>query len=271
MYLFTSQVVPCGPNKTIKYNNMKKVLIFSLLVSASLHTFAQTGTPAKKPATKAAAAKPAQASAVKPGEARPPVLNTALDSFSYALGMMDATFFKSQGVTEVNYDLMNKGFDDVLKGKLTLLDQQQADMTIRDQLQAFLRKKSQVTIDAGEKFLAENKKREGVKETDSGLQYEVISMGTGPRPADTSRVKVHYEGFLIDGKKFDSSRDRGEPITFGLNQVIKGWTEGVQLMPVGSRYKLYIPYNLGYGEQGAGANIPGGAALVFDVELLGIE
>ncbi len=240
---------------------MKKYLVFSFLVSASLYTVAQTpATPSKKPAA-----------ATQPGEARPPVLNTALDSFSYAMGMMDATFFKSQGVTEINYVLMNQGFDDVLKGKLTLLDQQQADMTIREQLQAFLRKKSQATIDAGEKFLEENKKREGVKVLSSGLQYEVITQGDGPVPTETSRVKVHYEGFLIDGKKFDSSRDRGEPITFGLNQVIKGWTEGVQLMPVGSRYKLYIPYTLGYGEQGAGANIPGGAALIFDVELLGIE
>jgi len=244
---------------------MKKTLIISFLITVSLHVFAQT--PAKKPA---AAAKPAQAA--KPGEARPPVLNTALDSFSYAIGMMDASFFKSQGVTEINYALMNQGFDDLLKNKNTLLNQQQADMTIREQLQAFLRKKSQATIEAGEKFLAENKKRDGVKETPSGLQYEVITLGTGPKPADTSRVKVHYEGFLIDGKKFDSSRDRGEPIAFALNQVIAGWTEGVQLMPVGSRFKLYIPYNLGYGEQGAGGgNIPGGAALVFDVELLGIE
>lgn len=244
---------------------MKKYLVFSFLVSASLYTVAQTpGTPAKKPAAK-------PATAAQPGEARPPVLNTALDSFSYAMGMMDASFFKSQGVTEINYVLMNQGFDDVLKGKLTLLDQQQADMTIREQLQAFLRKKSQATIDAGEKFLEENKKREGVKVLSNGLQYEVITQGDGPVPAETSRVTVHYEGFLIDGKKFDSSRDRGEPATFGLNQVIKGWTEGLQLMPVGSRYKLYIPYTLGYGEQGAGGSIPGGAALIFDVELLGIE
>ncbi|MBX3239001.1 MAG: FKBP-type peptidyl-prolyl cis-trans isomerase [Chitinophagaceae bacterium] len=247
---------------------MKKCIVFSILLTASLYGVAQA--PANKPAAKPAA-KPAQTAAPKPGEARPPVLNTALDSFSYAMGMMDATFFKSQGVTEINYVLMNKGFDDVLKGKMTLLDQQQADMTIRDQLQAFLRKKSQATIDAGEKFLAENKKRAGVQETPSGLQYEVITMGTGPKPADTSRVQVHYEGTLIDGTKFDSSRDRGEPIAFGLNQVIRGWTEGLQLMPVGSRFKLYIPYTLGYGEQGAGGSIPGGAALIFDVELLGIE
>lgn len=199
-----------------------------------------------------------------------PVLSSSLDSLSYALGMIDATFFKSQGVDTINYALMNKGFEEVLKDKKTLLTSQQADMTVREQLQAFMRKKSQATIEEGEKFLAENKKREGVKVTASGLQYEVLKLGTGPKPSDTSTVKVHYEGFLINGKKFDSSRDRGEPISFALNQVIKGWTEGVQLMPVGSRFKFYIPYTLGYGEQGAGGAIPGGAALIFDVELIDI-
>lgn len=199
-----------------------------------------------------------------------PALASSLDSLSYALGMIDATFFKSQGVDTINYALMNKGFEEVLKDKKTLLTTQQADMTVREQLQAFMRKKSQATIEEGEKFLAENKKREGVKVTPSGLQYEVLKLGTGPKPSDTSTVKVHYEGFLINGKKFDSSRDRGEPISFALNQVIKGWTEGVQLMPVGSRFKFYIPYTLGYGEQGAGGAIPGGAALIFDVELIDI-
>ncbi|MCC7526117.1 MAG: FKBP-type peptidyl-prolyl cis-trans isomerase [Chitinophagaceae bacterium] len=199
-----------------------------------------------------------------------PALASSLDSLSYALGMIDATFFKSQGVDTINYALMNKGFEEVLKDKKTLLTSQQADMTVREQLQAFMRKKSQATIEEGEKFLAENKKREGVKVTASGLQYEVLKLGTGPKPSDTSTVKVHYEGFLINGKKFDSSRDRGDPISFALNQVIKGWTEGVQLMPVGSRFKFYIPYTLGYGEQGAGGAIPGGAALIFDVELIDI-
>ncbi len=199
-----------------------------------------------------------------------PVLASALDSLSYALGMLDATFFKSQGVDTINYILMNRGFEEVLKEKTTLLTNQDADMTVREQLQAFMRKKSQSTIEEGEKFLAENKKRDGVKVTPSGLQYEVLQLGTGPHPSDTSTVKVHYEGFLVNGKKFDSSRDRGEPISFSLNQVIKGWTEGVQLMPVGSRFKFFIPYTLGYGEQGAGGTIPGGAALIFDVELLDI-
>lgn len=242
---------------------MKKSFFIILLSGLALNIQAQKKpSPVKKTTAKAPTP--------KEGAARPPVLNTSLDSLSYALGMIDATFFKSQGVDKINYALMNKGFEDVLKGKNTLLNTQQADMTVREQLQAFMRKKSQGTIDEGVKFLAENKKREGVKETASGLQYEVLHMGTGPKPADTSMVKVHYDGFLINGKKFDSSRDRGEPTSFTLNQVIKGWTEGVQLMPVGSRFKFYIPYNLAYGEQGAGGTIPGGAALIFDVELLDI-
>lgn len=253
---------------------MNRVLLFFMSLIVVNLTLAQTkpAAPAKKaPATTAKPAPAKNSAAAKTGVARPAVLNTALDSLSYALGMLDATFFKSQGVDKINYPMMNKGFEDVLRGKNTLLTSQQADMTVREQLQAFMRKKAQSTIDEGEKFLAENKKREGVKVTPSGLQYEVIQLGTGPKPADTSRVKVHYTGTLINGEKFDSSRDRGEPITFTLNQVIKGWSEGVQLMPVGSRYKFYIPYTLGYGEQGAGGSIPGGAALIFDVELLGIE
>ena len=123
----------------------------------------------------------------------------------------------------------------------------------------------------GEKFLAENRQREGVQETASGLQDQVVREGNGPKPALTDRVKVHYEGFLLSGEKFDSSVDRGEPAVFPLNQVIAGWTEGLQLMPVGSKYTLYIPYQLAYGDKGAGRVIPPYATLIFEVELLGIE
>ena len=122
----------------------------------------------------------------------------------------------------------------------------------------------------GEKFLAENALREGVIVTESGLQYEVIKMGKGRKPSATDHVKVHYHGTLIDGTVFDSSVERGEPITFGLNQVIAGWTEGLQLMPVGSKFKLYIPQELGYGSRNAGS-IPPYSTLIFEVELLGIE
>ena len=122
----------------------------------------------------------------------------------------------------------------------------------------------------GEQFLAENALKEGVQVTESGLQYEVIKMGKGKKPAATDKVKVHYHGTLIDGTVFDSSVDRGEPITFGLNQVIAGWTEGVQLMPIGSKFRFYIPQELGYGAQQAGS-IPPYSTLIFEVELLGIE
>ena len=243
---------------------MKKTILIVFLSTAFFSINAQT-----KPAATKKTASPAKKAVPATGGV---VLNTALDSLSYALGVLDATFFKAQGVEKINYALMNKGFEDVLRGRNTLLNNQQCDMTVREQLQAFMRKKSEAAIAEGEKFLAENKKREGVKETPSGLQYEVLKMGEGAKPSDTSKVKVHYEGFLINATKpFDSSRERGEPISFGLNQVIRGWTEGVQLMPVGSRFKFYIPYTLGYGEQGSGSTIPGGSMLIFDVELLGIE
>lgn len=124
-------------------------------------------------------------------------------------------------------------------------------------------------IDEGEKFLADNKKRDGVQETASGLQYEVITMGTGAKPTAVDMVKVHYTGKLLDSTTFDSSVDRGEPVEFGVNQVIQGWQEGLQLMPVGSKFKFYIPYELAYGEQGTGP-IPPFSTLVFDVELLDI-
>jgi FKBP-type peptidyl-prolyl cis-trans isomerase len=151
-----------------------------------------------------------------------------------------------------------------------LFTPEQANEIVRKEIQKMSKVLIKPTLDEGTKFLEENKKKPNVKVTASGLQYEVLTLGTGAKPYDTSKVKVHYEGFLLNGKKFDSSRDRGEPITFGLNQVIRGWTEGVQLMPIGSRFKFYIPYNLAYGEQGAGEAIPGGSTLVFDVELLDI-
>jgi FKBP-type peptidyl-prolyl cis-trans isomerase len=125
-------------------------------------------------------------------------------------------------------------------------------------------------LEKGKAFLEENGKREGVVTTETGLQYEVITKGDGPVPADTSKVKVHYEGTLIDGEIFDSSYEKGEPITFRLNRVIPGWTEGVQLMTVGSTYRFFLPSNLGYGPRG-NSRVPGNSVLIFKVELLGIE
>lgn len=169
---------------------------------------------------------------------------------------------------ETNYDLIKQGFINGLYNSTDQMDMVAAGQYV-DAVVARL--KYGETKAEGEKFLEENKLRKEVKTTESGLQYEVLKQGKGPKPTATSTVKVHYEGTLIDGTVFDSSYQRGEPIEFPLNGVIKGWTEGLQLMPVGSKYKLYIPYQLGYGERGAGQDIPPFAALIFTVELLEIK
>ena len=166
-----------------------------------------------------------------------------------------------------DFVLIKQGFINGLLGFTEQMDGTQAGEYIQNTLNNI--KYGSVKED-GEAFLVANKEREGVKATDSGLQYEVIKMGKGKKPAATDRVKVHYHGTLIDGTVFDSSVERGEPIVFGLNQVIPGWTEGVQLMPVGSKFKFYIPQELGYGAQSAGT-IPPYSTLIFEVELLGIE
>ena len=166
-----------------------------------------------------------------------------------------------------DFVLIKQGFINGLLGFTEQMDGTQAGEYIQNTLNNI--KYGGVKED-GEAFLVANKEREGVKVTDSGLQYEVIKMGKGKKPAATDRVKVHYHGTLIDGTVFDSSVERGEPIVFGLNQVIPGWTEGVQLMPVGSKFKFYIPQELGYGAQNAGS-IPPYSTLIFEVELLGIE
>ena len=166
-----------------------------------------------------------------------------------------------------DFVLIKQGFINGLLGFTEQMDGTQAGAYIQNTLNNI--KYGSVKED-GEAFLVANKEREGVKVTDSGLQYEVIKMGKGKKPAATDRVKVHYHGTLIDGTVFDSSVERGEPIVFGLNQVIPGWTEGVQLMPVGSKFKFYIPQELGYGAQSAGS-IPPYSTLIFEVELLGIE
>ncbi len=188
---------------------------------------------------------------------------------SYAIGVLDGNFFKTQGIETINAAALAQGFGDVTRSK-TIMTPEQADQIVRAAMQKMAKTKIMPNVKECNDFLTENAKKPGIKSTASGLQYEVLKEGSGARPKDTSNVKVHYEGFLLNGKKFDSSRDRGEPAQFRLNQVIRGWTEGVQLMTVGSRYKFYIPYQLGYGEQGAGENIPGGSLLIFDVELIDI-
>jgi len=168
------------------------------------------------------------------------------NSLSFQLGTSVAQYLMQYGEKELNYEEFKAGLDMVLT-------------------------MSAKAKEEGEAFLAANAKREGVKVTASGLQYEVLEATLGQKPKATDTVKVHYEGTLIDGTVFDSSYKRGEAIEFPLNGVIKGWTEGVQLMSVGSKYKFFIPYQLAYGERGAGGSIPPYAALIFTVELLGIK
>ena len=194
-----------------------------------------------------------------------------MDKISYAIGLSMGQNLMRSGVTSLEYADLAAGIKDVLEKNQPQISYQEAQQVLGKFFSELEEKIAGEAKAAGEAFLAENAKREGVKVTESGLQYEVIEATIGQKPKATDKVRVHYEGTLIDGTVFDSSYKRGESITFGLNQVIKGWTEGLQLMSIGSKYKLYLPYQLAYGERGAGANIPPYAALIFTVELLGIE
>jgi FKBP-type peptidyl-prolyl cis-trans isomerase FklB len=194
-----------------------------------------------------------------------------MDKISYAIGLSMGQNLLGSGVTSLEYADLAAGIKDVLEKNQPQISYQEAQQVLGKFFSELEAKIAGEAKAAGEAFLAENAKREGVKVTESGLQYEVLEATIGQKPKATDKVRVHYEGTLIDGTVFDSSYKRGESITFGLNQVIKGWTEGLQLMSIGSKYKLYLPYQLAYGERGAGANIPPYAALIFTVELLGIE
>ena len=194
-----------------------------------------------------------------------------MDKISYAIGLSMGQNLMGSGVTSLEYADLAAGIKDVLEKNQPQISYQEAQQVLGKFFSELEQKIAGEAKAAGEAFLVENAKREGVKVTESGLQYEVIEATIGQKPKATDKVRVHYEGTLIDGTVFDSSYKRGESITFGLNQVIKGWTEGLQLMSIGSKYKLYLPYQLAYGERGAGANIPPYAALIFTVELLGIE
>ena len=194
-----------------------------------------------------------------------------MEKVSYALGLSLGQNMASSGVKTIEFDDLVAGMKAIMnkeKPAISFDEAQEVLNTFFAELEAKVAGKAKAE---GEAFLAENAKREGVIVTGSGLQYEVLTAAEGKKPKATDKVKVHYEGTLIDGTVFDSSYRRGEAISFGLNQVIKGWTEGVQLMSVGAKYKFFIPYNLAYGERGAGAQIPPYAALIFTVELLGIE
>ncbi|MFN7116742.1 MAG: FKBP-type peptidyl-prolyl cis-trans isomerase [Saprospiraceae bacterium] len=200
-----------------------------------------------------------------------PQTTTKMDSLSYSLGVLVAQNLKQQGFENIDAASLTKGLEDVLKGDSLKIDINTASETVQAYAQAQQAKQFENTISAGKQFLAENAKRAEVKTTASGLQYEVLKEGSGPKPTANDQVTVHYTGKLMDGTVFDSSVERGEPATFGVTQVIQGWVEALQMMPVGSKWRLYIPYNLAYGERGAGQVIGPYSTLIFDVELLEIN
>jgi FKBP-type peptidyl-prolyl cis-trans isomerase len=210
----------------------------------------------------------------QPGKVAPkktvPVLKNLKDSVSYAIGLSVANFYKQQGITSVNPAMVSKAIDDILAGKKSLLDDATANTCMNVYMNRMQEQKSKVVIEEGKAFLAKNKTKAGVKTTATGLQYEVIKEGTGVKPTAQDSVTCHYRGTFINGTGFDNSYDRGQPITFYLGRVIAGWTEALQLMPVGSKYKIYVPYTLGYGPTDYNG-IPGGSALIFEIELLDVK
>lgn len=233
---------------------MKKTIALVIMISAAAFAYAQTG------------ARPA-----KPVATTPKLLKTLNDSASYAVGMSVANFYKQQGISKLNSTLVSKGINDVFTGKKTLFDDQAANSVMNSYMSKMQEQKSKGAIDSGNAFLKKNKMKAGVKTTASGLQYEVLMEGTGAKPTSpTDSVTCHYFGKLMNGFEFDNSYNRGQPITFALNKVIPGWTEGLQLMSIGSKYRFYIPYTLGYGAFDYGP-IPGGSMLTFEVELLDIK
>ena len=200
-----------------------------------------------------------------------------MDKVSYALGIGIGRQLLQMGAVALNIDDFAQAIKDVLAGNLKM-NEAEAQELVQDffakqeaKQQAEAAEKGKSAKAEGERFLAENGKKAGIITTPSGLQYQVLREGNGKSPKSTDTVECHYEGTLIDGTKFDSSYDRGQTATFPLNQVIAGWTEGLQLMQEGGKYRFFIPYNLGYGERGAGASIPPFAALVFDVELVAVK
>ena len=193
-----------------------------------------------------------------------------MDKISYALGLSIANNFLSSGINKLDIETFAKAIDDVLNQKQTSMNYDEAKNVINEYFTKLQDEKLTINLKAGQEFLAINKNRPGVVTLPSGLQYEIIKEGHGKIPAATDQVKCHYHGTLIDGTVFDSSVQRGTPATFGVNQVIKGWVEALQLMPVGSKWKLFIPSDLAYGAQGAGQSIEPNSTLVFEVEVLDI-
>lgn len=190
---------------------------------------------------------------------------------SYGLGILMGSNLKKQGSDSLIVEVLNEGMRDALKDLPKQMNEEEAMAIVQPYMNRAMEREIEALKKEGVDFLAANKTKEGVKVTESGLQYKVLSAGTGKMPTAASNVTVHYTGKLIDGTVFDSSVERGEPATFGVSQVISGWTEALQLMHVGDKWELYIPYELGYGDRGAGAQIPPFSTLIFEVELISVN
>lgn len=241
-----------------------KYRILSICVLLSVCAAAQTKT------TKPSATKP-KTTTTNTVAANKPVLRNALDSFSYAMGMSMGNFCNNQGIKSVNTSMVLKGLGDGSKPGKALLTEQQMNQVISAYLGKRNAEKAQVAKAAGERFLAENAKKAGVVTLASGLQYMVLKAGADTvKPKDSDKVRCHYRGTLIDGMEFESSYESGQPVEFGVSAVIPGWTEALKMMTVGSKWRLFIPSDLAYGDQQAGPKIAPGSTLIFDVELLEI-
>ncbi len=191
-----------------------------------------------------------------------------MHKISYALGLGIGQQLKSMNIDDFNIGDFMASVSDVMNGGTTKMGAREAQQMLNDYFSKKEKENAKTAISQGAEFLRENGKRPEVVTTKSGLQYEILSEGTGKSPRATDKVRCHYEGRLLSGETFDSSYQRGEPADFGLNQVITGWTEGLQLMKEGAKYRFFIPYLLGYGERGAGSQIPPYSTLIFDVELI---
>jgi FKBP-type peptidyl-prolyl cis-trans isomerase len=198
-------------------------------------------------------------------------VDTDPQKVSYSLGVMIGSNITSQGMDSLEIDNVVAALQDVYNKKDLKISEEEAQMIFQQYMEKNMERKTEKAKAEGVSFLEQNKSKEGVKTTSSGLQYEIVKEGTGKNPGPNSSVTVHYTGKLLDGTVFDSSVTRGQPATFGLNQVIRGWTEGLQLIKEGGKAILYIPYDLAYGERGAGAQIPPYSALIFEVELIKIN
>ena len=240
---------------------MKKIILSVILSGVIGMMYAQPGKTVPKPVTKPAT-KPAS------------ILKTNADSVSYVLGEVVAFSMTEKGLGDVkitNSNAFMKAITDILGKKPTLLDDVTANALLNNYMTKLQSEKVKPAIEAGKKFMVQNKLRPGVITTTSGLQYEIITAGQGVKPTAVDTFVCNYRGTLLDGSEFDASANRGTPLVMAVNQVIPGWTEGLQLMAAGSKYKFWIPYEIGYGVLGNGPKIPGGSTLVFEVELLEVK